>query len=51
MSTKKKWWVKKIGKEWWIGHEHFALGNFFSSWGRAYTEAVRRSSILEATDD
>lgn len=35
MSPKRKWWIKKIGKGWWIGRGHFALGNYFSTWERA----------------
>lgn len=35
MSPKRKWWIKKIGKGWWIGRGHFALGDYFSTWERA----------------
>lgn len=35
MSPERKWWIKKIGKGWWIGRGHFALGNYFSTWERA----------------
>ena len=35
VTTKRKWWIKKIGKGWWIGQGHFALGNYFSTWERA----------------
>lgn len=35
MTTKPKWWVKKISKGWWVGRGDFALGDFFSTWERA----------------
>lgn len=48
MSPKTKWWIKKIGKGWWIGHGNVTLGNFFFTWEHAYAEAVRRTHIVEA---
>ena len=47
VTTKRKWWVKKIGKGWWIGYEHFVIGDFFSTWEKAYAEAVRRTRTVE----
>ena len=35
MTVTRKWWIKKIGKGWWIGRGHFALDGYFSTWERA----------------
>lgn len=47
MSPKKRWWVKKFEKGWWIGYGNLTLGDFFSTWERAYAEAVRQADRAE----
>lgn len=46
MTTKRKWRVKKVGKGWRIGHVYFALDDSFSTWEKAYAEAVKRTRTV-----